>query len=198
MSKKREKKGKAVPVGIGILVFILAFGAGVVSKLAIQPSWAKEYSVKWSDEIGTLRSDLPYGDGEANKFDLYLPKDSARESYGLVVYLHAGGFTSGDKTDDKDTLAWLCSKGYVATAKGPEAMDRLAKAINNGALDNYTWVIVTQDAHPTNHCSFVENGGVFPPHCVQGTEGMNVYPSLQFACKHIGVGSPPIPPNGHY
>ena len=114
MSRKKEKKVRAVPVGIGILVFILAFGAGVVSKVAIKPSWAQEYSVKWTDEIGTLKSDLTYGDGEANKHDLYLPKDSARESYGLVVYLHAGGFTSGDKTDDKDTLAWLCSKGYVA------------------------------------------------------------------------------------
>ena len=71
--------------------------------------------------------------------------------------------------------------GSLATAKGPEAMDRLAAAINNGVLGKYTWVIVTQDAHPTNHCSFVENGGVFPPHCVQGTEGMNVYPALQQA-----------------
>lgn len=71
--------------------------------------------------------------------------------------------------------------GSLATAKGPEAMDRLAQAINNGVLDKYTWVIVTQDAHPANHCSFVENGGVFPPHCVQGTEGMNVYPALQQA-----------------
>ena len=115
MSKmKKEKRKRAVPVGIGILVFILAFGAGVVSKFTIQPSWAKNYSVTWSDEIGTLKSDVPYGEGEANKFDLYLPKDNGKENYGLVVYLHAGGFTSGDKTDDKDTLAWLCSKGYVA------------------------------------------------------------------------------------
>ena len=115
MSRNRkEKKVKAVPAGIGILVFILAFGAGVRSKFAIQPSWTKEYSVKWSDDVGTLQSDLPYGDRDANKFDLYLPKDSSKDSYGLVVYLHAGGFTSGDKTDDKDTLAWLCSKGYVA------------------------------------------------------------------------------------
>ena len=111
---KKEKKVRIMPVGIGILVFILAFGAGVVSKFAIQPSWAKEYSVKWSDEIGTLNSDLPYGNGKANKFDLYLPKDNSKETYGLVVYLHAGGFTSGDKTDDRDTLTWLCSKGYVA------------------------------------------------------------------------------------
>lgn len=73
--------------------------------------------------------------------------------------------------------------GSLATAKGPEAMDCLAQAIDNGVLDKYTWVIITQDAHPTNHCSFVDNGGVFPPHCVQGTEGMNVYPPLQKALE---------------
>ncbi|HFI0516049.1 TPA: alpha/beta hydrolase, partial [Streptococcus suis] len=32
----------------------------------------------------------------------------------LVVYLHAGGFTSGDKKDDQQMLQWLASKGYVA------------------------------------------------------------------------------------
>lgn len=73
--------------------------------------------------------------------------------------------------------------GSLATAKGPEAMDRLAVAIDNGALSNYTWVIITQDAHPANHCSFVEQGGVFPPHCVQGTEGMNVYPTVMKAIE---------------
>ena len=69
--------------------------------------------------------------------------------------------------------------GSLATAKGPESMDYLAKALDKGAWKNYSWIIVTQDAHPANHCSFVEQGGVFPPHCVQGTEGMKVYPTLQ-------------------
>ena len=115
MSKTiNEKRVKALPVWMGILVFLLAFGAGIVSKTAIKPAWSKEYSVQWSDALGTLKTDLPYGEGEANKFDLYLPADGAKDSYGLVVYLHAGGFTMGDKADDKDMLAWLCSKGYVA------------------------------------------------------------------------------------
>lgn len=112
MRKKGKGKMKFALLSIGI--FFLSALAGAASKFLIKPSWAKEYSVKWSDEVGTLKSDLPYGDKEANKFDLYLPKDNSKDSYGLVVYLHAGGFTSGDKTDDKDTLAWLCSKGYVA------------------------------------------------------------------------------------
>ena len=99
---------------IGIAVFIVAFGSGVISKGLLKPAWMKKYEVIWSDKIGTLQSDISYGEGEANKFDLYLPKDNTKQAYGLVVYLHAGGFTSGDKTDDKSTLAWLCSKGYVA------------------------------------------------------------------------------------
>lgn len=112
--KKKERKVKAVPAGLGILTFVLAFGAGIASKFMIAPSWAKEYSPEWSDELGTLQTDLSYGEGEANKFDLYLPKDGTREAYGLVVYLHAGGFTSGDKAGDRGMLSWLCSKGYVA------------------------------------------------------------------------------------
>ncbi len=79
--------------------------------------------------------------------------------------------------------------GSLATAKGPEAMDCLAQAIDNGVLAKYTWVIVTQDAHPTNHCSFVENGGVFPAHCVQGTKGMDVYPPLMKALEDSNFGN---------
>lgn len=110
----KEKKGKGMFIFICILVFMFSFIIGIISKIAIKPAWSKKYTVEWTDEIGTLVSDISYGDKESNKFDLYLPKDNSKENYGLVVYLHAGGFTSGDKIGDKDTLAWLCSKGYVA------------------------------------------------------------------------------------
>ena len=110
----KEKKGKRMFIFICILLFIFSFIIGIVSKNAIKPAWAKKYTVEWNDKIGTLVSDISYGDKESNKFDLYLPKDNSKEKYGLVVYLHAGGFTTGDKIGDKDTLAWLCSKGYVA------------------------------------------------------------------------------------
>ena len=114
MKRAKGKKVRAVPAWIGILIFLAAFAAGAASKFAIKPAWTRKYAVKWSDGTGTLMSDLPYGDGAANKFDLYLPKDDSKDAYGLVIYLHAGGFTSGDKAGDRDTLAWLCGKGYVA------------------------------------------------------------------------------------
>ena len=132
MSSKRTKK-RAVPVGLGILVFVLAFGAGALSKMVIKPSWSKQYSVQWSDDLGTLEKDLPYGEGDANKFDLYLPKDASKDSYGLVVYLHAGGFTSGDKADDREMLSWLCKKGYVAAGINYTLFAELADGKTNGA-----------------------------------------------------------------
>lgn len=70
--------------------------------------------------------------------------------------------------------------GSLATANGPAAMERLAKAIDNGAWKDYNWIIVTQDAHPANHCSFVAQGGVFPPHCVQNTEGPLLFHNFLF------------------
>lgn len=93
--------------------FIAAFALSIVVKITADPFGGK-YKAHWDGTVGTVHTDLAYGEGAANKFDLYLPADSSRESYGLVVYLHAGGFTSGDKSGDAEMLQWLCAKGYVA------------------------------------------------------------------------------------
>lgn len=95
-------------------VFLVTFVASAVFKMTHQPAWTKEYTVEWDDSIGEKHLDISYGEKESNKFDLYVPADDSRDSYGLAVYLHAGGFTSGDKSDDAAMLEWLCSKGYVA------------------------------------------------------------------------------------
>ena len=71
----------------------------------------KKEEVKWQGKIYT---DFSYGELESNKFDLYVPSDGTKENYGLIVYLHAGGFTSGDKSDDESILKEMCSKGFVA------------------------------------------------------------------------------------
>ncbi len=97
-----------------IAAFLVPFIGSAVFKVSYTSPAQAAYTVNWSDEIGTVYTDLTYGDGEANKFDLYVPADNTKETYGLVVYLHAGGFTTGDKSDDVGTLQWLCSKGYVA------------------------------------------------------------------------------------
>lgn len=111
-----KKKGASHKVLWGFIyvgVFIATFIISAVIKLTYNPL-GKEYQVDWNDSVGTFYTDISYGEGEANKFDLYVPADNTKETYGLVVYLHAGGFTTGDKSDDAEMLKWLCSKGYVA------------------------------------------------------------------------------------
>lgn len=109
---KTDKKGVFIAVCIG--AFIASFAGSAAFKLKYTPKEMRKYKVKWDDSVGTVHTDFSYGEGAANKFDLYLPADNTKEKYGLVVYLHAGGFTTGDKSDDKEMLQWLCSKGYVA------------------------------------------------------------------------------------
>lgn len=114
--KREKKKGvhRMLWALIYISVFLIVFVASALFKMTYQPSWAKQYTVDWNDSVGRKYTDLSYGEEEAQKFDLYVPADASKESYGLVVYLHAGGFTAGDKSDDTEMLQWLCAKGYVA------------------------------------------------------------------------------------
>lgn len=111
--EKTKRKGRIMWGLIYTAAFIVTFAVSAAVKAAWDPLGGK-YSVQWDDSVGTVYTDLSYGEGAANKFDLYVPADSGRDSYGLVVYLHAGGFTSGDKSDDVEMLRWLCAKGYVA------------------------------------------------------------------------------------
>ena len=114
--KNERKKKKRGAVMWGFLyagAFLVSFVVSAVVKMTYNPLGDK-YTVAWNDSVGRVYRDLAYGDGEANKFDLYVPADKSKENYGLVVYLHAGGFTSGDKSGDASMLQWLCSRGYVA------------------------------------------------------------------------------------
>lgn len=79
-----RKKGRIMWTFIYIGAFILALGIGAATKFLPQ-SWAKDYAApEWNDSVGTLHTDLPYGEKEAHKFDLYVPADNTKESY------HAG------------------------------------------------------------------------------------------------------------
>lgn len=43
----------------------------------------------------------------------------------------------------------------------------------------YKTILLMQDSHNTGHCSFKENGGDFPTHCVKDTWGAEIYPELR-------------------
>jgi len=63
--------------------------------------------------------------------------------------------------------------GALAVPNGADVIDPLYHMLENGGKPNnyYDFVVASYDWHPKNHCSFVENGGIWPAHCVQNTMG---------------------------
>jgi len=47
-------------------------------------------------------------------------------------------------------------------------------------------IFATRDWHPANHCSFLQQGGPWPPHCVANTSGADFHPALAWpANTHV-------------
>lgn len=63
----------------------------------------------------------------------------------------------------------------VGLDKWKEAYQEIVHLI---ATENYDTFIVTRDWHPVNHCSFKNEGGQWPSHCVAATSGSFVYEGL--------------------
>jgi nicotinamidase/pyrazinamidase len=62
-------------------------------------------------------------------------------------------------------------------ALGVRGADLLAPAIAAAAAGAGT-VVATRDWHPPDHCSFSARGGPWPAHCVAGTPGAELHPSV--------------------
>ena len=67
----------------------------------------------------------------------------------------------------------FCPGGALGVAGG----DRLAPAITEAARRAGT-IVATRDLHPPDHVSFREQGGPWPAHCVEGTPGADLHPSV--------------------
>jgi nicotinamidase/pyrazinamidase len=65
--------------------------------------------------------------------------------------------------------------GALAVPGGDAIADRLNEL---AAEERFDVVIATRDWHPADHGSFRDQGGPWPPHCVQGTEGAQLHPAL--------------------
>ncbi len=74
--------------------------------------------------------------------------------------------------------------GALAVPEG----DTLAPRINELARSgDYDLVVATRDWHPPDHGSFKAQGGIWPVHCVQDTEGAQLHPALDAAAVDVIV-----------
>ena len=60
--------------------------------------------------------------------------------------------------------------GSLPVAGAEVKMRNLAEYIK-AKNTKYDYIFVTMDSHPIKHCSFGDNGGIWPIHCVSNTEG---------------------------
>ena len=75
--------------------------------------------------------------------------------------------------------------GSLAVDGAPAVMDGLAQYIAAQPEGKFDAIVMTADHHPADHSSFKDNGGIWPAHCVQNTEGASIYkPVLEAVKKH--------------
>ena len=77
------------------------------------------------------------------------------------------------------TLA--CQNAENAVKETLKQIDKLTKGQGGGEheiLDTFP-ILFVRDQHPADHCSFTEQGGTWPAHCVAGTHGGEVHEDLK-------------------
>jgi nicotinamidase/pyrazinamidase len=68
----------------------------------------------------------------------------------------------------------FCPGGALAVPGGDQVIEPI-----NRLAERHELVVATRDWHPPDHSSFVEQGGIWPVHCVRGTPGAELHPGLR-------------------
>lgn len=72
----------------------------------------------------------------------------------------------------------FCPGGTAAVEDGDAVARKMSDvALNFRSRDGR--VFATQDWHPTDHRSFTDNGGIWPTHCVRGSQGAEFHKELK-------------------
>jgi nicotinamidase/pyrazinamidase len=76
--------------------------------------------------------------------------------------------------------------GALPVAEGDAIAPRLDALARSGEFD---LIVATRDWHPPDHGSFAAQGGPWPVHCVQGTPGAELHPSLDRGLVDVVIDS---------
>lgn len=80
----------------------------------------------------------------------------------------------------------FCSGGALEVKDAEQIVELVNRLIKRFESDGMP-VVFTRDWHPVNHISFIENGGIWPVHCVAGSVGAEFHPDLYFPSVSILV-----------
>lgn len=60
----------------------------------------------------SIVKDIPYGDHERHKFDLFVP-EKIENKFGVILFIHGGGWSDGDKSIHYPESEFLSSNGFL-------------------------------------------------------------------------------------
>jgi nicotinamidase/pyrazinamidase len=78
----------------------------------------------------------------------------------------------------------FCPNGALPVPEGDQVIPALNDYIKIFKKTNAK-ILATRDWHPPNHISFKAQGGPWPPHCVQNTDGAKFHPDLNLPSSAI-------------
>lgn len=88
----------------------------------------------------------------------------------------------------------FCPGGALPVADGDEVVPPLNELFRR----TNCLIVATRDWHPTNHCSFTDQGGSWPVHCVADTSGADFHPNLDESQLHVIVSKATSPDQDAY
>jgi nicotinamidase/pyrazinamidase len=80
----------------------------------------------------------------------------------------------------------FCPGGALAVSGGDEVVPILNRCIEKFTKEGLP-IIATRDWHPAQTSHFNSSGGLWPPHCVQGTYGAEFHPALKLGTNVVIV-----------
>ena len=63
----------------------------------------------------TVLNDIPYGIHERQKADIFIPEKAVNGS-GIILFIHGGGWSDGDKTVHHEDCRHFCNLGYICAS----------------------------------------------------------------------------------
>jgi len=92
----------------------------------------------------------------------------------------------GDGLVVVDVQKDFCSGGLLAVESGDEVVAPLNRWIGF-AQEKGIPVYASRDWHPRRHVSFQQQGGKWPPHCIQDSEGAQFHPDLMLPLEIVKI-----------
>ncbi|RRQ21005.1 nicotinamidase [Thiohalobacter thiocyanaticus] len=114
-----------------------------------------------------------------------------------MIEFEPGQLQEGDALVIVDVQKDFLPGGSLAVSEGDAVVPVLNRYIGEFHQRGLP-VYATRDWHPPDHCSFREQGGIWPPHCIAGTEGAEYAPGLRLPATAVTISKATTPEKDAY